>query len=297
MKKLGSLLLAGLFTASISACGQESSITALQDVQPQKVATYSNVGLKTMFSAMVSSVYKVVDKNKDRALSLDEYKLLFSSVTPGVPAPSQPSEPVNSEPLPAEPVAPPVVQDPATPTPSTNTDQSANQIQALSQKVSIPADPTARFKKMDKNKNGKLTISEVNALPSYFMPGQKAMIREAAKKQFEIFDLNKNKSISRDEFFKINMAGNSQSALNLQGMLFITADINNTNSLGFSEFEDVFYSSYRTYLAGTPNTPIAPAPTDPVAPPPSDPVPSEPVPVSPPSQDPVAPPNEVPAQP
>lgn len=260
MKKLSSLLLAGIFALSVSACGQESNITPIQDVQQTntKVGTYSNSGLSSAFSALVQMSFKMADKNKDNTLSLDEYKFLVGA-NPSVPNPTQPPA---SEPNP--------VEDPAT-------SQIATEVQSLAQKASIPADPTARFSKMDKNKNGKLTSSEVSALPSYFLPAQKTALRKAAKTQFDMFDSNKNKALSRDEFFKINMAGDSQAALNLQGMLFVTADVNNNGSLGFSEFEDIVYSSLRSYLSGTPNT-STPTPVAPPSEQPPQDIPSEPAP-------------------
>lgn len=284
MKKLSSLLLAGLFTVSITACGQESNITQIQGVQqPNKVATYSNVGLKSAFSVVISSMFKAADRNKDKSVTLDEYKSMFP-VAP--PAPVEPP----AQPVPSEPVAPPAEDPAAPPAPTTNPDQTATQVQTLAKKTSIPTDPAARFSRMDKNKNGKLTASEVNAMPTFFIPGQKDALKKAARINFDMFDKNKNGAISREEFLSVNMAGNTPSAQAMQSLLFYTADLNINGSLGITEFEDIVYSSIRSYFNGNSSGPVAPPPSEP-----AQPVPSEPV--APPAEDPAPAQPADPAQP
>lgn len=272
MKKITSFLLAGLFTASITACSQETiNVPLQQTTQPNNVSTYSNEGLKSAFTIILQTTFKMFDKNKDNYVSLEEYK------SSGNPAP-QPAEPPPAPP--SDPVTPPSEQ--PTPPAQGSTEQVADQIVAQSKKISIPTDATERFKKMDKNKDGKLSFTEVKNASLYFTSFQKTSLKANAKGAFEMFDKDKNKSISRDEFMAINMT-NDQAGKMVQGMLFISADKNNNGSLGFSEFEDVFYNSIRAYFAGTPNTP-SPAP-QPVEPPPAPPA------------DPVAPPSEQPAPP
>lgn len=233
MKKISSFLLAGLFTASITACSQETiNVPLQQTTQPNNVSTYSNEGLKSVFNNVLQLMFKEsFDKNKDNFVSLDEYKFVF---TP---------QPIAPPPLPpADPTEPPA-QTPENP------DQVANQVVAQSKKLSIPTDPTERFKRMDKNKDGKLSFTEVKNLSSYFVPNQKNSLRLSAKSAFEHMDQNKNKSLSKEEFTVANAVGadsNNQGAQILQGMLFLSADKNNNKSLSFSEFEDVFYNSLKT---------------------------------------------------
>jgi Ca2+-binding EF-hand superfamily protein len=274
MKKLTSLLLAGIITASITACSEETiSNVPLQNTQtPNSISTYSSQGLNSMFAVLLQNMFKISDRNKDNYVNLDEYKSMF----PPTLAP-------NPEPPTAEP--PPANDTPSPVPPASTPDQVANQVVAQSQKLSIPTDPTERFRKMDKNKDAKLSYTEVKNASSYFFPNQKESIRLSAKSAFEHMDQNKNKSISKEEFTVANAVGadaNNQGTQTLQGMLFLSADKNNNKSLSFSEFEDVYYNALKTiYLPKPPSS-------QPPAPPSEQPVPPS---------EPVAPPSEQPAPP
>lgn len=272
MSKISSFILAGLFTASITACSQETiNIPVQQTTQPSNVSTYSTEGLNSTMALIIQDTFKQFDTNKDKYVSLAEYKTAMT--------PPQPVEPPNPDPEvpPVDPNQPTNPSQPGgEPTPPAETpDQVANQISAQSAKASIPSDPTARFKKMDKNKDNKLSFTEVKNLSSHFIPSQKSILKNMARMLFSSADTNKNKALSRDEFMAIGMTLSTDGAGKMvQSMLFFSADKNKNESLGITEFEDVYYNAIRTMYVGKPNPtpqpvepPVANPPADPVEPP------------------------------
>lgn len=277
MKKLGSIV-AGVMTLAIltSCASEEIQMPVLE--QPNQVQTQSNKGLSNFYKLLTESYFKAIDKNKDGAITLDEYKGR-PNLGPGV----------GSIPSMAE--------------------------QASMVSTEAASSPDDLFKKIDRNKNGKVSLSEANYNAKLFLGANKTQIRSMlAKPMFEKADANKSKTITREEFVGTFLGGSVTPYNQSLYAAYLSSDTNKNGSLSLFEFEDLVYASFEASLSIPPAQPTDPAqPSDPAQPDPSQPAdpaqpPSEPPadqpappadpaqPAEPPSEQP-APPAEQPAQP
>ena len=135
-------------------------------------------------------------------------------------------------------------------------------------KLKVP-NSDKRFKKVDKNSDGKVTIEEMMANRKNFLPEMysKDILRQSAKTAFAGIDLDKNGKIERNEYFKpaVSQAqGDAPVAPDPNlNIIFNLSDLNRDGDLNFSEYEDLFYAGMlgKTYH----NQPIVdvPAPVQP----------------------------------
>ena len=269
MKKLGSIVAGVITLAVLTSCASEEIQMPVLEQQNQ-VQIQSNKGLSNFYKLLTETFFKVVDKNKDGVLTIDEFKGR-PNLGPGVG--SIPSM--------------------------------AEQAVAISE---VKASPEDLFKKLDKNKNGRVTLSEANANAKDFLGANKTQVRSMlAKPMFEKADANKSKTITREEFVTSFLGGSVNASNQTLYAAYIAADTNKNGNLSLFEFEDLVYASFEASLAMPPVAPPtdpAQPPSEPPADqppaPPADPAqpPSEPPadqPPAPPAEDPAAPPAEQPA--
>jgi Ca2+-binding EF-hand superfamily protein len=259
MRKLN-LLLSSIFAVSaLAGCGSQN-LTVLPEQNTlnnnqSQVEIESRKGLNSFYTVLVEKVFEMLDRNGDKLLSFDEFKpthINFGNSATG----SMSSGTVAAS----------------------STRKPSNTI----------SDPLVMFYKIDKNHDGKVTLKEAKN-SSYFLGLDTKQLRTAfAKPLFDNLNPNKDKSITKDEFFKgiANLPAASQKTLIGS---FFTADKNVDNALSFSEFEDLLYASFKASWA-TP--PAQPAP-DPNQPDPNQPDPNQPDP----NQPPAPAPTDSPAQP
>lgn len=250
MKRLFSLV-SGLISLSVlTACGSEtiSLLPATDTALAPQTSIQSNVGLKSFYSAMTEVVFKMVDQNKDNFISFDEFRAR-PHIGLGV---SQPANPPQPQPEPAAPVV------------SAQTAASSP----------VLTDPLQIFLKIDRNKDGKLTLNESKA-SKYFLGFNQTQLRTMlAKPVFDSMNTDKNKVVSKDEFLKGISAYDPMMQRSLLGMFF-SADKNADSSLTFSEFEDLLYASFKANWE-VPMPAPQPVPAEPVPAEPTQPVPAEP---------------------
>jgi Ca2+-binding EF-hand superfamily protein len=225
MKRLSSLVLSSIFGISIIAgCSSNEDLIPLQNTVPQQnVAVQSNLGLTAFYDFMIKTTFNVIDINKDKYITLQE----FAPELP-TPAPSASSAPSAS-----------IVNPAVKPLPDSKT----------------------RFIKLDTNKDGKVSMAEIKKNPKYFLGINKTDYRKSVKYQFDYLNTDKNGYVSRTEF--LALLGNQpyDVTLNLTA-LFISSDLNKNGSLSFSEYEDLFYAQVEAY-GSTVHNPPSPAPVDP----------------------------------
>lgn len=261
MKKITGLLSIVMISSSISACSSESvnSIQPAVQNNTQQVTAQSAQGLKTFYSKVVDKTFAIIDKDKNKSVSLDEFMNRTNINIPGLPASS-------------------AVVD--------NTERNPG--------VS-PVDVRNLFTQIDKNKNNKLSLTEARNNSRLFLGMTKTQLRTlVGKTMFGGFDRNSDKYISKAEFLGDPAINSDSRTSTLLTSLFYNSDRNSDNKLSFTEFEDFAYSMIKS-LWDNPAPPPTPVPSEPVEPPAENPAPTDPA--QPPTDtpaDPAQPPSETP---
>lgn len=250
MKNLRSLVGSAVLLAVLTGCAEQSinNLPVLPETQqPQQSQIQSKQGLTQFYGLLNEVVFNLLDKNKDKRVTLDEFK--------------------NRGPL--------VPQGTLTPAPGSDAEKAIKE-----DPNAAPVSLEDAFKKMDKNKDGKLTLTDARNNAKLFLGADKNQVRAiVAKPMFDKIDVNKNKSISEKEYLDFVKASGlpQEQAQNLVTSLLI-ADANKDGNLSLNEFEDVIYSSFRASFLTPVSAPPAPPsqPTDPNPAPPTDPAPPAP---------------------
>lgn len=114
-----------------------------------------------------------------------------------------------------------------------------------------------RFRSVDRNKDGSITMEEMMNNRKNFMPDvhSKTALREMAKYSFSALDENKDAILPKQEFVKMFQSKTpdgfrdlSPEMANLANTMFNIVDINNDNVLDFPEFEDFIFASIKDNL-------------------------------------------------
>lgn len=256
MKKITGLLSIVIVSSSISACSSESVNLIQPEVKnSQQVTVQSAQGLKTFYSKVVDKTFALIDKDKNKSVSLDEFISRTTLSVPGIP--------------------------------STSVSDTTERNPGVS-----PVDTRNLFTQIDKNKNGRLSLTEARNNSRLFLGMTKTQLRTlVGKTMFGSFDKNADKYVSKAEFLgdpTINSDGRTTTLLT---SLFYNSDKNADNRLSFTEFEDFAYSMIKSLWDNPPPPPATdptpaeppsqppvenPNPTDPAQPPAENPDPSEP---------------------
>ena len=269
MKKI-SLLLSGIFAASVMA-GCTADLLQLPTMNTQmtpkvqasaQVTAQSFSGSNAFHKFIVQYTFNSHDTNRDGFLTFDEYKT-YGNMFENKPTTTTSAVPVqvissSSTTYGSEGYGSGYNYTPGYP--STVVSGSTTIYTPYPYNYEMPTDPQKliRFEKMDKNKDGKLSFDEANSSKEFVMT--KAEVRVEVKKQVAYVDINKDNSISKDEFTKF--AG---SYVNMSS--FIAADKNKDNKLTFSEFEDLLYAVFQGM--NDPSSQPTAYPVYPVTPPPT----------------------------
>ncbi len=230
MKKLN-LFLSSIFALSVlTGCGSQSLTNLpVQNTidNSSQVEIESRKGLNSFYTVLVEKVFGMLDRNGDKLLSFDEFRPTHVNFGGSATGSINPGT-----------------------------------VEAASRKANTTVtDPLVMFYKIDRNHDGKVTIKEAKNSP-YFLGLDSKQLRNAfAKPIFDNMNPNKDKEITKDEFFRgiANMPSTNQKTLI---SLFFTADKNVNNALTFSEFEDLLYASFKATWAAPPAQP-APDPNQP----------------------------------
>ncbi|MFN8577161.1 MAG: EF-hand domain-containing protein [Candidatus Sericytochromatia bacterium] len=253
MKRLTGIISILTLTSIISACSSETITNVQPAAQNQQVVAQSAQGLKTFYSKVVDRIFVLLDKDKNKSVSLEEFMTRTNETS--FANPSQP-----------------------------NTNQPATTNQAP-----VTFDKNL-FTQIDKNKNGKLSLTEARNNSRLFLGMTKTQLRTlVGKTMFGSYDKNNDKYVSKQEFLGDALANSDVKTSTLLTSLFYNSDKNSDNKLSFSEFEDFAYSMIKS-LWDNPAPPPAPPSPEPPANPPADNNPA------PPAEQP-APPSEQPAPP
>jgi hypothetical protein len=255
MKKLGSIIGSIVTIAVLTGCGSQTAATFAPMETPVNtgISAQSAQGLKSFYTILTEKVFVAVDTNKDKSVSFEEFKAPRAPLGPGVSAgPINPTPDVTTQVEPTAPAQP-----------------------------AAPVDPLVVFLKIDKNKNGKISMAEARD-NKLFLGVSATDLRKMFKPLFTSFDADKNNSVSKAEFIKA-VSGLDQMMQQSMMSLFFTADRNIDNKLNFSEYEDLLYASFKAAWeipqnAPTPAEPPATDPSQPQPAPPSD-APAQPQPV------------------
>lgn len=247
MKKIN-IFLAGFFIISaLNGCGTQDNLI-IQDVvqnNNQNVNAQSNKGLKETFKYLLDAQFNSLDTNLDKVISIEEFAPTYTLPQNRYSSPAQKA--VTNQGI-------------------------LSRIKNIFKRKPDPNimnDIYARFEKVDKNKDSKISVSEAKNNPDYFLGRTKDNLREMAKYSFQFADQNKNNKVEKDELIFM--------ARTQQGMhLLFTADKNKDNVLNFSEYEDIFYASQKAWATPMPDNNPLPIPVQPSEPVYSEPVPSEP---------------------
>lgn len=266
MKKIGSLLSVLTTLAVLVGCNN-NDLSDVQPIQAQPDTTQikSIQGATYAYKTMVKQTFVYIDKNKDNYVSLEEFK----AAHPPAPTPASTEQltladkaktiddvvpSLGDEPAPAPSVAP---VDPA-PAPS------------ATPKPVTPLTPEQLFKKIDKNKDGKLSITEAQN-SKYFLGGSISDVRKSVaqfyfKGAFKYSNGRYTGTITRDQFISlVSSPSVTNEILQVINNSFYAADRNFDGKLNFSEAEDLIYSMMRASL--NPVAPITPpAPPSPIEP-------------------------------
>lgn len=241
MKRLNGLLAGTFIALTLGACSSES-INTVQPVaqENQQVAAQSVKGLSSFYNTIIDRTFAFLDKNKDKSVSLDEYMSRNSAgaLPPGI----QPQ------------------------------DVAVERVPGAS-----PVDTRNLFTKVDKNKNGRLTLTEARNSSRDFLGVNKTQIRQlVAKSMFSLYNKNLDKYISKEEFLSASSSIDTRS-VSLLSSLFYSSDKNGDKRLTFSEFEDYSYAMVQAMwdTQPAPTQPSQPVNSDPGTVPPSG-VPSQP---------------------
>ena len=229
MKRLNGLI-SVIAILSITACSSDpiNTVSPTPENNTQTVSAQSVKGLTSFYNTIVDRTFNLLDKNKDKSVSLDEYmtRNTAGALPPGI----QPQ------------------------------DVAVERIPGAS-----PVDTKNLFIKVDKNKNGKVSLSEARNNSKSFIGVNKTQIRQiVAKSMFGVYNKDGNKVISKEEFFGNSVNTNDTKTLTLLSSLFYSSDKNKDKFLTFSEFEDFSYAMIQA-LWETPAA-IQPTPTDPAQP-------------------------------
>ncbi|MFN8670768.1 MAG: hypothetical protein U0457_01640 [Candidatus Sericytochromatia bacterium] len=260
MKKLHSLFALVTTLSVFTACNSRLSENIEEQVAPtQQVKSLSVQGASYAYKTMVKMGFTSLDKNKDGSLSFDEYKVMFNPPQP-VPQPPTPSAQPNPDPAPS---SAPDPQPAPSANPSVNADNivkdtnSTGEVKASSATPSKPLTPEQLFKKVDKNADGKLSLTEAYD-SKYFIGYSQSDMRKSINKMYfkDTFKYSNGRysgTIDLDKF--VSLAGGlSRDRAN---ELFYSADKNFDNKLNFSEAEDLIYNMMRVQL-----NPPAPVPSE-----------------------------------
>lgn len=278
MKKIGSFFAVLTTLAVLVGCNSNNS-SDVQPIQSQKDTTQikSVQGATYAYKFMVKQGFSYMDKNKDNYISLEEYKAAHPAAPTVNPDPAQPSVadkartiedlvPSKDDPAPAPSVAP---VDPA-PTPT------------ATPKPVIPLTPEQLFKKIDKNKDGKLSLTESQNSKYFIGMSISDMRKYIAQYYFKgAFKYSLGRytgTITKEQF--MNLSGGASIPTEYAQILnnsFYVADRNFDGKLNFSEAEDMLYSMMRaTYNPVNPPVqpsaypdPVVSSSPDPYAPDPS----------------------------
>lgn len=228
MKRLNGLLAGTFIALTLGACSSES-INTVQPIaqENQQVVAQSVKGLNSFYNTIVDRTFAFLDKNKDKSVSFDEYMSRNSAgaLPPGI----QPQD-VAVERVPG----------------------------------GSPVDTKNLFIKVDKNKNGRLTLTEARNSSRDFLGVNKTQIRQlVAKSMFSLYNKNVDKYISKEEFLSASSNIDTKSA-SLLSSLFYSSDKNGDKRLTFSEFEDYSYAMIQAMWDSQATQPVPTQPSQPV---------------------------------
>lgn len=246
MKKFGNIVLASTALAFIVSCNGNKFAQETQEAQPtQQIKALSVQGAKDAYSTFVKNAFTNMDKNKDGSVTLAEYKTAFAP-----PAPTPPSPPAPN--VPQEPVVDPQVAPPSEPNktvenlvPETKPASSTGSVTASSATTSKPLTPEQIFKKIDKNNDGKINLTEAKE-SKFFIGYTQSDIRKIVNQYYykNAFKFEKGRysgTITYDEYMKIFNPPNEDVSKLLHNA-FYSADRNFDEKLNFSEAEDLIYA-------------------------------------------------------
>jgi Ca2+-binding EF-hand superfamily protein len=261
MKRLNGFFSILVLTSILTSCSSED-VNLIQPVNQnnQQVTVQSAQGLKTFYSKVVDKTFTLLDKDKNKSISMDEFMLRTSAgaLPQGIQRTEQQS------------------------TDSAVTERSPG---------NSPVDSKNLFTQVDANRNGKISLTEARKNSRLFLGMTKTQLRElVGKTMFGSYDKNSDKYISKQEFLGDTVINSDARTSTLLTSLFYNSDKNADNRLSFAEFEDFAYSMIKSLWdnpapAPVPTEPTQPseptAPTDPAQPnPPSEnPAPTDPAPV------------------
>jgi Ca2+-binding EF-hand superfamily protein len=236
MRKAAAVLLGTILGISfLTGCGSQSfDNIPLQAITPdQSVSAQSTKGLNAYVEFNISQLFNFVDADKDGYVNFQEFYPLYQ--VPSVPA----------NPAPAS-------------------DAEAKIIRSTADQPQL--DGKARFAKIDRNRDGKISKTEAKNNLKYFMSMDKKQFRESAKSAFSQYNTDKNNVVSKAEYDVYLQGAPYELRVQLSG-LFFTSDKNKNGALTFSEYEDLFYAQSQAYMS---------EPMDPMPLPPADPDPNQP---------------------
>lgn len=290
MKKLHSLFALVTTLSVFTACNSRLSENIEEQVAPtQQVKSLSVQGASYAYKTIVKTGFTSLDKNKDGSLSFDEYKVMFGPQ----PTPPQPAPSAQPNPDPAPSSAPDPQPAPSA-NPSVNADNivkdtnSTGEVKASSATPSKPLTPEQLFKKVDKNADGKLSLTEAYD-SKYFIGYSQSDMRKMINKMYfkDAFKYTSGRysgTITKEQFISfVSSPSVTSEIINVLNTAFYAADKNFDGKLNFSEAEDLIYNMMRAQLnpSSIPSSaPVAqPSNYEPIEPPNTD-VPVEPAPVS-----------------
>jgi Ca2+-binding EF-hand superfamily protein len=253
MKNHKTFVLGTLIASNLLACAVENDLNlpiSNIETSQNKLSSLSAKGLDDFMNFQAKFVFDRMDKNKNKYISKSEYVEYFTAAAPA-----------------------PVVEEPQMEVPQVEN----NNTSILSKDKAISPDPQKRFAFIDKNKDGRITLTEARKSVSNFLGTSKADIRKNVSLMFFYMDKNQNKNLSKQEFMD-TFEGVSYETKTSFLAQFNLADKNRNNSLTFSEFEDMYYGISKAYMELPMPAPTASSSAVPVEPPssaPSDPISSK----------------------
>lgn len=275
MKKIGSFFSVLTTLAVLVGCNS-NNLSDVQPIQAQQDTTQikSMQGATYAYKFMVKQTFTMIDKNKDGYVSLEEFKAAHT------PPPTPTPAPAGDQPTPTDkaksiddlvPSIEKLGEDPA-PTPSVApVDPSPTPVTSATPKPVTPLTPEQLFKKIDKNKDGKISITEAQN-SKYFLGGSISDIRKSVTQfyyrgAFKYSNGRYTGTITKDQFMSFVGGSTSSEYAQVLNTAFYAADRNFDGKLNFSEAEDLIYSMMRaTYNpVNPPSPPTPPSPIEPTA--------------------------------